>query len=239
MNTTSGLANIIEFGDGMTVDNFFQGSIEEARLLNVGPMVITLMETAGPALIAAITIFGSVNPAVSITGTVDIFTSQDDITGSGDFGALVVGGNVSLEGQIKGVGDPGLDPEDNQNTTAASVINVLGGGACTFNGAICLDNPAAVGAAAALSDFVGGPFIPQPPPSDTATNSLENTPAQCAFNSDPLEGASCVDVFGTEFELVEAAGGADAAYTGLNYVFQDFWEFLEEGEGGEATPDTE
>ncbi len=36
-----------------------------------------------------------------------------------------------------------------------------------------------------------------------------------------------VDVFGVEFELVETAGGAEGAYTGLNYVFQDFWEFLE------------
>ena len=36
-----------------------------------------------------------------------------------------------------------------------------------------------------------------------------------------------VDVFGIEFELVETAGGAEGAYTDLNYVFQDFWEFLE------------
>ena len=48
-------------------------------------------------------------------------------------------------------------------------------------------------------------------------------------------GGYCPDVFGVEFELVEAAGGAEAAYTGLNYVFQDFWEFLEEG-GVEEQP---
>ncbi len=61
-----------------------------------------------------------------------------------------------------------------------------------------------------------------------ADASLSNTPAQAAFNDDGAKFS--VDVFGTEFELVETAGGAEAAYTGLNYVFQDFWEFLEEGE---------
>ena len=55
---------------------------------------------------------------------------------------------------------------------------------------------------------------------------LTDTPAQ-AFS---LEGPVQTDVFGTDFSLVETAGGAEAAYTGLNYVFQDFWEFLEGGD---------
>lgn len=62
--------------------------------------------------------------------------------------------------------------------------------------------------------------------------SLSNTPAQAAFNSDFTEGPGQSDVFGTDFSLVEAAGGAEAAYTGLNYVFQDFWEFLEGDDPG-------
>ncbi len=49
------------------------------------------------------------------------------------------------------------------------------------------------------------------------------------FNNEVKSPFTAVDVFGTEFELVETAGFAEAAYTGLNYVFQDFWEFLEEG----------
>jgi len=50
------------------------------------------------------------------------------------------------------------------------------------------------------------------------------------FNNEVNPPFTAVDVFGTEFELVESAGGAEAAYTGLNYVFQDFWEFLEDDE---------
>ena len=119
----------------------------------------------------------------------------------------------------------------------ASTIENLFGRTCSFNTFDCTSNNEL------LFDFFEslptGPFTPPFPASKTGTDSLDNTPAQAAFNDDPLEGEFAVDVFGTEFELVETAGGAEAAYTGLNYVFQDFWEFLAEGEGGEGEAEGE
>ncbi len=43
----------------------------------------------------------------------------------------------------------------------------------------------------------------------------EGDTAIITIDLNPLEGEFAVDVFGTEFELVETAGGAEAAYTGL------------------------
>ena len=242
VNTISGPVNLLEsfaaIDDNLTltIDSFVNGSIDPLFLVSSDDMVITTLSTGGPARIQGLQSFHS------ITGVVDIFTSESGITGSEDFGALIVGGNVNLTGQIKGVGDPGASATDNQNTTSASVINVLFG-SCSFNGASCLDDPVLVGAAEEIFEFFGGggggsSIFPQPPRSDTSTNSLDNTPAQFAFNNDPLEGEFAIDVFGTEFELVETAGGAEGAYTGLNYVFQDFWEFLEDEEA-EAAADEE
>lgn len=73
---------------------------------------------------------------------------------------------------------------------------------------------------------VGGQLLHNELPIPMKGN-LANTPAQAAFNIDFTEGPAQSDVFGTDFSLVETAGGAEAAYTGLSYVFQDFWEFLE------------
>ena len=69
---------------------------------------------------------------------------------------------------------------------------------------------------------LGGKFLHNESPI-RMRSTLSNTPAQAAFSP---------DVFGTDFSLVETAGGAETAYTGLNYVFQDFWEFLEGDDPG-------
>ena len=227
VNTTSGTVNLLEStliggsaddGKLLTIDSLVNSGTDFLFLVSAGDMFIQSLSTGGSARIQG----RATNQ--SITGDVDIFTSQSGISGPGDFGVLQVFGKVNLTGSIKNVVAP---------LATSTVVRVLGG-TCVFNGIVCLNNPGAVIPGDALELFDPAQFLPSPPPTDTSTNSLSNTPAQAAFNDDPLEGEYAVDVFGTEFELVETAGGAEAAYTGLNYVFRDFWEFLEEGEGGEG-----
>ena len=174
-----------------------------------------------------------VNSTATAAGTVILNGNSDlavNIGAVGDvqFGVLTIGtintGTYVFTNTSLIRGDDGLN-----GSTAIANPNQR---SCSFNGIDCTVNNEL------LFDFIEsiptGPFTPPFPASKTGTDSLDNTPAQAAFNDDPLEGEFAVDVFGTEFELVEAAGGAEAAYTGLNYVFQDFWEFLAEGEGGEG-----
>ena len=226
-NATSGFVNLLETradaGDNivLTIDSLVQGSTDRLFLVSSDDMVITTLSTDGRAIIRS---FPNID---SITGQVFI---SEDTTSDGDAidattspQLLITIGNVALTGTVNNV------------AAAASAASVVfnAGGTCTFNLADCTGQTG-IGPIPgnAIDLFEPAQFIPQPPSNETSTNSLDNTPAQAAFNDDPLEGEFAVDVFGTEFELVETAGGAEAAYTGLNYVFQDFWEFLEEGEGG-------
>jgi len=256
INNTSGNIRIFEFSpinDGFTINNLDQFSTG-AVLINIdGPLVIADgvastegeagLDDSGGGLYARgavnLTAGGTIQCATVGTPCIGVAQAKDSL-GPGDFGLLTVraGSGTVLSGFIARVGDPdNPGPVGSGNLSAASAVRV-NGGSCSFNGVDCL-NTGTVVSGDPLDLFDPAQFLPNPPRTDTSTNSLDNTPAEAAFNNDPLEGAYAVDVFGTEFELVETAGGAEAAYTGLNYVFQDFWEFLEEGEGGEAAADEE
>ncbi|MCZ6885102.1 MAG: hypothetical protein O7E53_01915, partial [Alphaproteobacteria bacterium] len=62
------------------------------------------------------------------------------------------------------------------------------------------------------------------------TESLGTTPAAAAFCTDFASCPVSVDVFGTDYSLVEAGGGTGESYQESPFVTEGFWEQLLEDE---------
>ena len=110
------------------------------------------------------------------------------------------------------------------NTAGAALIGLLPATSGTFGGVTL---PVTV-IAGVQFDARNAPSINPSSKLDIETGSLDSTPAATAFCSDVAECPVSVDVFGTDYSLVEAGGGAE----GSPFVTEGFWEQLLEDEGG-------
>jgi len=67
------------------------------------------------------------------------------------------------------------------------------------------------------------------PPQSKAAAQADTTPAAAAFCSDIIACGVVVDVFGTDYSLLESGGG-EGDYAASPFVTEGFWEQLLEEE---------
>ena len=99
-----------------------------------------------------------------------------------------------------------------------ALISILSGTTGTFNGA-ALTGPIDFSAVSNVTSVV----TPPPAPGGGIAAS---TPADAAFCSDIAACGVVVDVFGTDYSLVEAGGGSESEYVASPFVTEGFWEQL-------------
>jgi len=160
----------------------------------------TLRDSGGPTF-----------PALVIDAGIGTFSAEVNIA-STDIAKLAIGGlGVTLTGTVGG---------ETNNIRGAVLIGLLPGASGTFGGVT-------------LSGFIDLAAITNDISTidlsrllDIETGSLDTTPAAAAFCSDIRECPVVVDVFGTDYSLVEAGGGSEGAYQESPFVTENFWEQL-------------
>lgn len=210
-------ATTLASGGGDITIGAATGSSQFTVTAGAGNIMITSIGHAAAVVANTVVLMGS-----TVTGDVNVGAANADV------GVLAVSGvPVTLTGFVGG--DAGLG--------GVALINLLAGNG-TFNGIDLTvgfgggGNPdpganATAPSAATVSlavQVTRGAQIDVVPDIGSSAEALGTTPAQAAFLTDLTEGAAPIDVFGGDYSVVEIAEGAEVAYNGLAYIFEDFWQ---------------
>ena len=169
------------------------------------------------------------------TGAIDInaitFTDPTTIQAPAGTGSITVGGLITGAGNASISLISNTTIALNAGITTTSAVNIDSTGVTTIAAAGDINAGGAVTFGAAFTgpiDFsaVSNVTSVVTPPPAPGGGIAASTPADAAFCSDIAACGVVVDVFGTDYSLVEAGGGSESEYVASPFVTEGFWEQL-------------